>query len=185
MKIYKSPDVEETYVQCANSGKSVKPSEAVWHNIGISHYNKEKGVSYIQIHDTPYCVNDNHAIQHAHKRADQHASLTHGVHDSATLNPNKKHQDDLVRQNAEYSPLGRGWATLPRVDALTGQALGDDIYVPHVDRWSNKPNASGGVQGGSHQATGELGTSTLEGCIRLIHVIIDEVLAPKEVPSES
>lgn len=181
-QIFSTPPAETVEVPCANSGQPIKPNEAVWYNIGISHYNKEKGVSYIQVHDSPYCIDDDNANEFAHKRADQHKDLAHGVHDSEVLNPNQEHADDMVRQNAEYSPLGRAWSSLPKVDALTGEDLADDIYVPHVDRWSNQP--SNKVQGGYHQVTGELGTATLESCIKLIHVLIDEVLN-KEVPSEA
>jgi hypothetical protein len=178
LQIHISPQSEAVAVPCANSGQLVRPDQAVWYNLGISHFHKEKGVSYIQVHTSPYCVDDAHAVEFAHKRADSHRDLPHGVYDAATLNPKNEHPEALVRQNAEYSPLGRGWASLPKIDALTGEQLGDDIYVPHVDRWSNQqPND--GVQGSYHQITGELGTATLEGCIRLIHVLIDEVLKPQ------
>lgn len=177
-QIFTQPAAEAVPVTCFHNGcdEQVSPNQAIWYNVGISHYNKEKGVSYIQVHSSPFCCSQDHAAAHAHQRADDLAQLPHGEFDAAKLNPLQEHPDVLVQQNALYTPLSRAWASLPKIDALTGQELGDDIYVPHLDRWSNQPDVPG-VQGGYHQVTGELGTATLESAIQLCHVLIDEILS--------
>ena len=197
-ELYKTPDPETVQVPCNHAGceEQVAPNAATWYNLGISHYNKAKGVSYIQVHTTPYCCNEEHAAAVAHIRADNHRTLSFGEFDPAILNPAGEHPDTLVQQNAIYSPPGRAWASLPKVDAMTGQPLGNDIYVPHVDRWSPRSpvydeegSVAGyvveGHQGGYFQVTGELGAATLEEAIQLIHILIDEVLAPPKPEPET
>ncbi len=175
---------ETVAVPCYNPvcQETVSPDSAVWYDMGISHYNKAKGVSYIQVHTSPYSCNEECAKNVAHARAEGHKKLAHGKFDKNALNPKDEHPDDLVRQNAEYSPIGRAWSSLPKVDALTGQPLGDDIYVVHLDRSSHQEPKKG--LHGYHTTTGELGCSTLDGAIQLIHVIIDEILSPEPVAKE-
>lgn len=177
-QLFVTPPVEAIPVACAGQDcqEQVRPDAAIWYDIGISHFNKERGVSYIQIHNSLFSCSEACAVKAAHARADSHKDLPHGQFDAATLNPDGLHPDVLVQQNAVYTPLGVAWASLPKVDALTGAPLGDDIYVPHVDRSSHQ-DPKRGVHG-YHTPIGFLGTATLESCIQLIHVIIDEILAP-------
>lgn len=180
-QLFATPAAETVPVACAGAdcNEQIRPDQAVWYDIGISHYNKAKGVSYIQVHSSLFACSEDCAAKAAHSRADSHKNLPHGKFDAATLNPKGEHPDTLVQQNAVYSPIGRSWASLPKVDALTGEALGDDIYVVHVDRSSHQDPKRG--THGYHTSTGELATATLDGAIQLIHVIIDEVLAPPKI----
>lgn len=157
----------------------IVPASSVWYNVGISHYSKSKGFSYIQVHDYPHCCSEQCAKDLTHSRLEQHRLLPHGVH-SSSLNPDGDFADELVRQNAEYTPLPVAWNTLPQVDALTGSTLGDDIYIPHIDRWDSL-NGSG-IQGGYQNMTGiTLGCSTLDGAIQLAHQLVEEMSSePKE-----
>ena len=149
------------------------PSSSVWYNVGISHYSKSQGFSYIQIHDYPHCCSEQCAKDLTHSRLELHRSLPHGVHSSA-LNPDGDFVDELVRQNAEYSPLPVAWNTLPQIDALTGSPLSDDIYIPHVDRWNSLDDS--GVQGGYQNQTGVmLGCSTLDGALQLAHQLVEQM----------
>lgn len=170
--LYQSPCTASGEVPCKSCNSQVHPDKATWYNVGISHYSKEKGVSYIQDHGSTFTCNEVCAKDNVHASIDKHTSLKHGVY-TDTLNPDQSHASELVRQNAEYSPITRTWESLPTVDAITGENLGNDIYIPHLDRWSH----SGGVQGGYHQFTGELATATLEDCIELCHRLIDKVLS--------
>lgn len=176
--IYTSPVREQKKIPCYNQecDKQVSPNEAVWYNMGISHYSKQKGVSYIQVHVSPFCCGEACAREFIHKRIDQHANLPHGEYDEVLLNPLGEHSSSLVEANARYTPLGRGWDTLPIVDGITGLPLGDDIYVPHLDRCSNQDPQRGTE--GYHVSTGELGTATLSDCIKLCHLLVDEILTP-------
>lgn len=176
--IYQSPPKDIKEVPCKSCKLPIHPEKATWYNVGISHYNKSKGVSYIQDHSLTYSCDEECARNHIHLRIDTHKELEHGVF-SDRLNPDNNHPDELVRVNAEYTPLTRTWESLPTINALTGERLADDIYVPHLDRWSHH----GGIQGGYHQFTGELATSTLEQCIELCHLLVDKVLNVENNPN--
>lgn len=168
--VYESPkDTNDTY--CKTCYTEVHPHNATWYNIGISHYSKDKGVSYIQDHSESFCCNHACADTEVHRRIEAQSAFPHGIY-HPELNPNESHPTELVKINAEYTPISRTWSSLPTINAITGEPLGDDIYVPHVDRWSH----NGGRQGGYHQFTGELGTATLDQCIDLCHILVDKVL---------
>ena len=177
--IYTSPVFEQKKSPCYNTSctEDVSPDAAVWYNMGISHYNKHLGVSYLQVHTSPFCCSEQCATDFIHSRIDRHANFTHGEFSEELLNPLKEHPSAIIESNALYSPIGRAWASLPTIDALSGAPLGDDIYVPHLDRCSHQDPKRGTE--GYHVITGELGTATLQDCVKLCHLLVDEILSPQ------
>lgn len=157
--------------------------------VGISHYHRQKGKSYLQVHDD--MVHDNHedAVAAVHARIDSHADMTHGVYEPEKHNPNEAYPHELVKGNAEYHPSPYAWSTLPKIDAITGEALGDDIYIPHVDNCRLGHCYQAVLQelnGGKGSLENyNLGFSTLEGAIAGAHAIVDEVLVPYAQAAEA
>jgi|SRR6185437_2549001 len=159
--------------------------------VGISHYHREKGKSYIQVHDDMVHESHEDAVAAVHARIDLHAGpgFEHGKYDPVALNPNEQYSHDLVRQNAEYHASPYAWGTLPKIDAITGETLGDDIYVPHVDncRLGHCYQAILQEMNGGHGSLEQynLGCATLENAIACAHAIVDEILVPYALNKEA
>lgn len=145
--------------------------------VGISHYHRDAATgewtrSYVQVFKTFHCCTRDHALQVAHGNVDAFAHLPFGSYDPAVHNPDGEQTHAVARANVEYNTDGLlPESALPQVDALTGEKLGDERYLPHVDDSTRGLDYRSIL--GSHII---LGTATLAGAIQLSHLLLDEVL---------
>lgn len=157
--------------------------------IGISHYHKDKGKSYVQVHDDMVHETHTDAVKAVHARIDQHKDFEHGVYDPAQLNPNGQYPHKLVKGATEYHPNPYPWASLPQIDGFTGQLLGDEMWVPHVDncRLGHCYQAVLQEQNGGRGSLENynIGFSSKEGAIAGAHAIVDQILVPYALQKET
>lgn len=145
--------------------------------VGISHYRRDGETgewtrSYVQVFKTFHCCTRPHALEVAHSNVDSLKSLPFGQYDQAVHNPVMEQSHQVARANVEYNQDGLlPESALPTVDALTGEKLENDRYLPHVDDSTRGLTYQSIL--GSHAT---LGTATLEGAIELCHRLLDEVL---------
>lgn len=161
---------------CAHSdcSESFNVDDSHRFGVGISHYRKDRnGVwirSYIQVFQTFHCCSRDHALQVAHANVDNLKNLPFGTYNATLHNPANEQTHETCQKNVEYNADGlMPESALPKVDAITGEVLTNDVYIPHVDD---------STRGTHYQAVlgVTLGAGTLDNAIELAHRILDEVL---------
>lgn len=152
-------------------------------SVGISHYDLvTHQKSYIQVHQTMFCCTREHAKLAAHARIEAHKGFQFGVFDKSALNPvGDEFPDSLVQANAEYHPNPR-YSPLPTVDCVTGQPLGSDVYLLHVDDSTRGTCYQEVLQKRDSSPKSleyyDLATATLDNAVVAAHAILDEILDP-------
>lgn len=186
---------------CAASGCEEPAGHCLHYYVAISHYRRDAAAglwerSFIQVYkDDPACSHD-HQLANGHARVDALANLSHGAFDEKLMNPDgtmhvwTDSQMARHRLLAEYHPNdGISAKNLPTMDAITGLALSNDIFVPHVGDANPTDHYQEILRRGVLNLTGQnltvdqltFGTATFENALVLAHRIIDEVLHPNHV----
>src|SRR5579859_1392446 len=170
-----------------NCNNTFARDNAVLYAFGITHYSKDKGQSYLQIHDSMFSCSDECAIAATHKRIEDTKVFNHGeFHEN--LHPNGEFTDELVKQNVSYTPMLGSWQSLPKRCALSacGKDLTNatDIYVPHVDAKGHcyqdvLMQLDGNDSKGSLDAY-NLGACCLDHAYQVAHAIVDFILADEK-----
>lgn len=148
--------------------------------VGISHYHPEKGVSYLQIHQTQHCCTREHALEAAHKRIDSYADYQHGSFHQ-DLNPGDEYSNSFVQQCVQYTPLVHV-SSLPKTCCKTGQPLTSDMYIVHVDD-SSQGTCYQEILQKQDENPGDLSLYTMacgtkQGALQAAHEILDTIVAP-------
>ncbi len=157
-------------------------------SVGISHYHKAKGHSYMQVHEDQHTCSHAHALDAIHDRIDAHGCMVPGQYRAEVLNPRSTAPDALVRNAVEYHDSPRAFASLPKVCAIAtcGKQLTTDVYAPHVDYARPGDGYAGQCyQAVLQQANGgigsleqyELACCSLDHAVQAAHALVDEVLA--------